>query len=762
MQKYSGMISRINPLALIFLQNEEEEEPAAVTPAQITNVHNHYYHTNYSIYNNVVNRYVHNYNQIVSLLRSNAIYSNSPNFKLDVHPVTFQHTQVQTPQETEAVVKQVTERLLQEYVRVGKMQETKPEIQVKQLMEKVSADSLQILSGTTREKILSELSREVQEKILPLVQKEIINNEIISKQISQNEIPPKLLTKEIATVLQRSVKTVVEQQAGNLPKPVITQAAMKFSKELTVQLEKEMEKFSRSVFKETERTIEKQERVFTEREIEHRSEKPAEQQVEVIRDILIREIEPCVMAMSPGTSRSVIRQEIREVCRKERAVEVLLEELSQVAASENIRISTETNTVRIREILHSLIQKITKHTDTCRRGKERFEKQVFQRLMPLPVRSFPTQPVSFEFRREETENSIIQQKIVQIVNKEQTFESKFYTHLYDQFIKKAKAQKESDVDRSALPGGIIYHRKPKEKVFFRTRDVIQMPLEMLKQYPMIPAQEQVEQSAGTRQITDEIIKRVTDEIEKRVSVETARKVNREIVKSVNREIEQKISNEIERYSVDWKEPVLRRVIHKSLPEFTISVDSDKGAGFSGISYQAGYPELTLLVQEKQDSPVPQTIIQERDIAVPNLRAVTPIGLVHKQEEQVKGEEHHENTASSPRQNREQEIQPDIVFKEEIVTKENISQVMTEQIQTKQQMMAAGQSQLTMNGQNVPLQDAAGQNFLGAPGYMPDAKVEQMISESVSRHMDENVKQISRQVYNTLSRQIKKEQERRGL
>ena len=105
MQKYSGMISRINPLALIFLQNEEEEEPAAVTPAQITNVHNHYYHTNYSIYNNVVNRYVHNYNQIVSLLRSNAIYSNSPNFKLDVHPVTFQHTQVQTPQETAAVVK---------------------------------------------------------------------------------------------------------------------------------------------------------------------------------------------------------------------------------------------------------------------------------------------------------------------------------------------------------------------------------------------------------------------------------------------------------------------------------------------------------------------------------------------------------------------------------------------------------------------------------------------------------------------------------
>ena len=762
MQKYSGMISRINPLALIFLQNEEEEEPAAVTPAQITNVHNHYYHTNYSIYNNVVNRYVHNYNQIVSLLRSNAIYSNSPNFKLDVHPVTFQHTQVQTPQETAAAVKQVTEHLLQEYVRVGKMQETKPEIQVKQLMEKVSADSLQILSGTTREKILSELSREVQEKILPLVQKEIINNEIISKQISQNEIPPKLLTKEIATVLQRSVKTVVEQQAGNLPKPVITQVAMKFSKELTVQLEKEMEKFSRSVFKETERTIEKQERVFTEREIEHRSEKPAEQQVEVIRDILIREIEPCVMAMSPGTSRSVIRQEIREVCRKERAVEVLLEELSQVAASENIRISTETNTVRIREILHSLIQKITKHTDTCRRGKERFEKQVFQRLMPLPVRSFPTQPVSFEFRREETENSIIQQKIVQIVNKEQTFESKFYTHLYDQFIKKTKAQKESDVDRSALPGGIIYHRKPKEKVFFRTRDVIQMPLEMLKQYPMIPAQEQVEQSEGTRQITDEIIKRVTDEIEKRVSVEAARKVNLEIVKSVNREIEQKISNEIERYSVDWKEPVLRRVIHKSLPEFTISVDSDKGAGFSGISYQAGYPELTLLVQEKQDSPVPQTIIQERDIAVPNLRAVTPIGLVHKQEEQVKGEEHHENTASSPRQNREQEIQPDIVFTEEIVTKENISQVMTEQIQTKQQMMAAGQSQLTMNGKNVPLQDAAGQNFFGATGYMPDAKVEQMISESVSRHMDENVKQISRQVYNTLSRQIKKEQERRGL
>ncbi len=135
MQKYSGMISRINPLALVFLQNEEEEEQPTERPAQITNVRNYFNHTNYHMYNSVVNRYVHNCNQIISIIGYNAIYSGNPNFKTDIHPVMLSHTAIQTPEETEEIAKQITERLLKEYVRVDRIQDKTAEITVRQLME---------------------------------------------------------------------------------------------------------------------------------------------------------------------------------------------------------------------------------------------------------------------------------------------------------------------------------------------------------------------------------------------------------------------------------------------------------------------------------------------------------------------------------------------------------------------------------------------------------------------------------------------------
>lgn len=157
-------------------------------------------------------------------------------------------------------------------------------------------------------------------------------------------------------------------------------------------------------------------------------------------------------------------------------------------------------------------------------------------------------------------------------------------------------------------------------------------------------------------------------------------------------------------------------------------------------------------------------------------------LIHKQEEKLKEEHEREKQDSLQNQTGTATVQQDIIFTQEVVTRENIEQVMTEQIQAKQQTMAAGQSQgngigqsftgqsmsgqslqgPVIMGQSVMGQSVMGQSVMGQAGGMPDPGVERMISESVSRHLDKNVKEISRQVYQTLARQIKKEQERRGL
>ena len=154
MQKYGGMISRINPLSLVFLRNEEEEEQPPSGPAQITNVRKFFYRTNHYLYNNVVNRYVQNYNQIVSVLNSNTLYADSPNFKLDIHPVQLNYTAAQTTANMERTVEQVTERLLKEYVRTDHLKEQVTEVVLKQLTEGNAFDSLKILPLRDRKSVV--------------------------------------------------------------------------------------------------------------------------------------------------------------------------------------------------------------------------------------------------------------------------------------------------------------------------------------------------------------------------------------------------------------------------------------------------------------------------------------------------------------------------------------------------------------------------------------------------------------------------------
>lgn len=750
MQKYGGMISRINPLSLVFLQNEEEEEQQPAGPAQITNVRNFFYRTNHYLYNNVVNRYVQNYNQIVSVLNSNTIYADSPNFKLDIHPVQLNHTAAQTTANMEMVVEQVTERLLKEYVRSDHLKEQVTEVVLKQLMEGKPFDSLKILPLRTRERILSEITKEVREKVLPTVH----------KQTEQT-----VLTEETTKLLQQSVKTVIAQNAGKMPEPVIAETTAKMTRELAIYLTKELERVSVSDKKQTEHTVEKQTSNVVEKQTKIIVEKQNKNRREIVNNILVRLIEPYIMAMSPGTSRSVIRQEILKECRKDETVGVLIQELEYAAKT----VENRTNTVRIREMIMSLVQRIAEHTDTCRKGKEKYERQIVSRLTPLPVR-----PVSLEFRKEQPdkekeadgqmsakqENPILQQKVVQILKKEQTTENKYYTHFIEQFIKKNKEQRETEIDKSSLPGGIIYHQKPKETVHFISRDVIRLPLEVLAR-------------SRNDSVREQMVKE--DEIAGRVSNNIKNEIKNEIVIKTVEETVHKIENQI----TEYQEQAERRVIHRQIPQFTagnpaahMQVNMLYSSFEPAVSYNVGTQELTFLVYEGQE-PAGSAVQGERSAAqidrspaqidrspaqtAPSSMPMSPVSLIHKSEEN--GKDRQEKESPSESLQKEEIVQPDIEFTREVVTKQNIDHVITEHMQQNQQGAAAGQIPMSEN----PVQGIMGGQFWGQQAdMMSAANVERMISESVSKKMDDNIQEISRQVYRSLARQIKKEQERRGL
>lgn len=802
LQKYCGMTSRINPLALVFLRKEEEEEAPQESPATILNVQNYHYRTNRYIYNHIVNRYVQNYNQIVSVLQANSIYAESPNFKMDIHPVQMNHTSIQTTEEMESVVKQVTEQLLKEYVRVDQIQEKTTEVLIKKLTEGLSSEGLKVLPLKVREKVFSEITKEVQEKVLPTVRVQTDST---------------ALTDQTAKVLRQTIETVLEQNAGRLPGAVIAETAAGVTKELSVRLTKEWRTIVEAAEKQTATAGKQSTGQTTEKQTTNTVEKHTEH---TISNLLVRQIEPYIMALSPGTSRSVIRQEILKVCQRGQAVQILAQELEKLGGTGVTGAAESQNqTTVIRRTIQQLLQEIAEHTDTCRRGKEKFDRQVVSRLTPLPVR-----PVALEFRKEQQEpedaseeqltvkkeTTVLQQKVVQMIRKEQTAERKYYTHFVDKFLKASKEQEREEIDRSTLPAGIIYHQRPKETVQFVNRDVIRLPLEMLPQNQAVslqerePGSERSPRETGRGETHRQEAVRQEAVRQETVVQETIRQEAVRIENNVIREINKEIEKEI----ITYPEHTERRVIRRSVPEFTARGNSPAGqdivmiekpsmdrsaAGYwktEGAAFgRSGTLELILLTQEGQEQEAytagngstvqsrfyaqgavqyPQAAVSSAQGAIQYPQAavssaqgsrVAPMELLHRREEAKKDEQEEETAPRSPKVT--EIVQPDIVFTKEFVTKQNIENVITENERRQQQVFTTGQ---TAGG----MMSGQGQSMTNEPAdilpreQMTAVRMERMISESVSRRVDENIPEITRQVYRNLERQIKKEQERRGI
>ena len=82
------------------------------------------------------------------------------------------HMVVQTTEDMETVVKQITEHLVKEFVRVNEIHDKTIEVDIKKLAGNMPSDSLKVLPLKVRETILSKITEEIREKIIPKVQKQ--------------------------------------------------------------------------------------------------------------------------------------------------------------------------------------------------------------------------------------------------------------------------------------------------------------------------------------------------------------------------------------------------------------------------------------------------------------------------------------------------------------------------------------------------------------------------------------------------------------
>ena len=264
------------------------------------------------------------------------------------------------------------------------------------------------------------------------------------------------------------------------------------------------------------------------------------------------------------------------------------------------------------------------------------------------------------------------------------------------------------------------------------------------------------------------------------------RIENNVIREINKEMEKEI--------ITYPEHTERRVIRRSVPEFTARGNSPAGqdivmiekpsmnrsaAGYwktEGAAFgRSGTLELILLTQEGQEQEAytagngstvqsrfyAQGAIQYPQAAVSSAQGsrVAPMELLHRREEAKKDEQEEETAPRSPKVT--EIVQPDIVFTKEFVTKQNIENVITENERRQQQVFTTGQ---TAGG----MMSGQGQSMTNEPAdilpreQMTAVRMERMISESVSRRVDENIPEITRQVYRNLERQIKKEQERRGI
>lgn len=197
MSKYAGMVSAINPLSLFYLKNAKEEESSIIPQTtQITYVQNQIHKVNHHHYHTMANRYMINYQNTMNLIASNPVYEQSPNFKRDIMPANLVHAKPQkseeeTKEETKEIVRSLVKQVVSEY-KETLVRETTSQTQIRNFLS-----------------VLSETPVLLQH-ILPMLEREVHNVWIRHEKETEKEIVREM-TKVLSETMEKAAQKLPDQ-----------------------------------------------------------------------------------------------------------------------------------------------------------------------------------------------------------------------------------------------------------------------------------------------------------------------------------------------------------------------------------------------------------------------------------------------------------------------------------------------------------------------------------------------------------------------
>ena len=708
MERYSGMISRINPLALLYLEADEKKEEPAGSQQQITYVQNVTYQTNHYFYQHIINRYINNYRLTV---RQEHIGG----------------------QDKTAIAKAVLKKLIQEtadtenvYAKTELLYSFKKELSDTQLL-KESAQLLLKESGREsvreREKQLT-LVRQTLGNVIKTAELQNIYTEL-SRQLIKEEKPQlinlfRLYTGEI-------LKQTVQSLSGE------EQLAKLLNCEQTY-LDRVTEKITKERIEKLEAALSKTE---WEKEIRETVQTVYQKKEQTITQILAQQLEPYAARNAKGISRALIRQQLVQSIRNQGLVTKISEMLWQPAPNEK---------QMQEEKLENMISSVAEQTEQIRNSRKKYDRQIYQRLRPLPLR-----PAALSFFKPEVsgdaapKTEIIQKHLVKVVKEEHTRGVKYDTCFIDRFLKEVREQKTVTVDRRKLPAGIIYYERPDKNVRFESKDALILPAEPVEGRQLLVyeklryLQEQMDMPKITGMSGQMDMSKITDmpgQMDMPKITDMPGQVDMPKITGMPEQMDMsKITDMSGQMDMPQQkaygeqallllqpqtaeENVERRLLHKKLPDFTALASDGRESSFS---------TLEVLAQSGQ-ADLPYMQLQR-----PNRSTLT---LLYKKE-QNKAEE----KESSKALEQEEEYPTDIVF-----TKDVVKTKKSEDTTVENRSLA-----------RINKEEGMQQTFL-----KPGSKMDEAVSESVYRHMEENIDEISRKVYRSLERKLKTERDRRGM
>lgn len=218
-----------------------------------------------------------------------------------------------------------------------------------------------------------------------------------------------------------------------------------------------------------ERTAEEAVKLLLQKEVTSRED---------VNHLVIKQLEPVIFSAMKGVSSNLLRGRLHKSIRDSQAAQILYQTLTDLKGLSEGTYAAQDTGILI-ENFRLVAEETIRSISTIKQSKEKYEQQIMKRAIPLTMRMTQAN-LSFSGQQKERE-PVIQRTVITIQKAGEDYREKYNTHFVDRFLKAQEGNQRIEVDRQKLPGGIIYHQKPKMERKFYSADMLKIPGNILYQ-----------------------------------------------------------------------------------------------------------------------------------------------------------------------------------------------------------------------------------------------------------------------------------------